>query len=38
MTVHVRIRDMEDADGLKEQIERKVGFATDRFAGRLIEI
>ena len=27
---------MEDADGLREQIERKV--ATDRFAGRLIEL
>jgi len=38
MTVNVRIRDVDNAGGLKEQIERKVGFATDRFAGRLIEI
>lgn len=38
MTVHVRLRDMEDADGLKAQIERKVGAGTDRFAERLIEI
>jgi putative sigma-54 modulation protein len=38
MTVNVRIRDVANAGGLKEQIERKVGFATDRFAGRLIDV
>ena len=36
--MHVRFRDMDNADGLREQIERMVGFATDRFAGRLIEV
>lgn len=38
MTVNVRLKDMEDADRLREKIERKVGFATDRFTERLIEI
>jgi len=38
MTVNVRLRDMENVDELKAQIERKVGFATDRFAVRLVEI
>lgn len=38
MTVHVRFRDIENVDKLKAQIERKVGFATDRFAVRLVGI
>lgn len=38
MTVNVRLRDLEDADALKAQIERKLRFATDRFAGRIVEI
>lgn len=38
MTVNVRLRDMAEAEGLKAQIERKIGFATDRFAGRLVEL
>lgn len=38
MTVNVRVRDLENVEELKAQIERKVGFATDRFAVRLVEI
>lgn len=38
MTLHIRIRDLEDADGLKELVERRIGFATDRFAGRIHEL
>jgi len=38
MTLNVRLKDIEDADGLREKIERKIGFATDRFTERLIEI
>lgn len=38
MTLHIRIRDLEEADGLKELVERRIGFATDRFAGRIHEL
>lgn len=38
MTLQVRIRDLEDTDGLKNLVERRIGFATDRFAGRIREL
>lgn len=38
MTVNVRLRDIEDAETLKGNIERRVGFATDRFGERLTEV
>ena len=38
MTLQVRIRDLEDTEGLKNLVERRIGFATDRFAGRILEL
>ena len=38
MKLSVRLKDIDNTDGLKEHIERRLSFATDRFSARIVEL